>query len=213
MKTTREEERLTDNEIIANCNVFMVGSYDTTVTAAKSILYYLSHDIDLQSKLREEIINEGMDKEDINIEILDTCPLLNDLVKEGCRMHPSAFMLFDKKVCKDFTLGKYTFRKNDLIVVPLASLMWSTEYFSKGRTFELGSINSQNKKAYMPFWGGKRACVGQFLAEMELKLLVIEALKIGTLMPVTKLEEIEYHLSITPHLVNARWRLIPHSPK
>lgn len=213
MKATNEDEKLSDEEIISNCNVFLLASFDTTITAGSSLLHILSQNPDLQSRIREEIVSKGLDKDGINFETLDSSPVFNDLIRECMRINPSAFLTFFKRINKDFTLGKYNFYKNDIVMVPMGTLMWSPEYFPKGRTFELGSINNQNKRNYMPFWGGKRGCVGQFLAEMELKLLAIEALKIGTLVPLTKTEDTEYHLSITAHLVNAKFALVPHASK
>lgn len=204
-----ESEKLTENEIIANCNLFLVASYDTTVTSIISILYNLSNQPDLQKIVLEDIRKHGLDKDDLTFADLDKSELLNDIVKEGVRTNTPAPLTFEKRILKDFTLGKYSFRKGDHIVIPIGPLMWNPENFKSGRKFVPGTVNAQNKKTFLPFSGGKRGCVGQFLAEIELKLFTIECLCKGILQPARPQEDVRYVLSLTAQLENAHFTITP----
>jgi len=176
-----EKQVLTFEDIIGNVNLFLVASLDTTATALTSVMYNLALRTELQDELCRELEECGLFANDFELEALDSCILFNELVRECIRNNPSAVVTFEKRILKDFTLGPYTFYKGDHIVLPLGPLMWSKLYFPSGQDFNLQSINAANKKCFMPFSGGRRGCVGQLLAELQLKLFTIEVLRNYTL--------------------------------
>lgn len=166
-----ELQKISMENMIGNCNVFLVAGYDTTATSMSAMLYCLSKNPGLLAQVREA--TKSVNRPDVNFDEIDQVDLLDRLVRESIRFNPAGGNLIFRKLSSDFSVGKYKFRKGDHITVPIAPMMWLSDYFPSERAFDIGALNDQNKKYYIPFYLGKRNCVGQQLAQMEMKLLAI----------------------------------------
>ena len=93
----------------------------------------------------------------------------------------------------DFTLGKYKFLKGDILSMPLGPLLWDEDAFNSCRKFDISAINDKNKRQYNPFYMGKRNCVGQQLAQLEMKLVMIYVANRFKLQPLT--DKCKYSIS------------------
>lgn len=167
--SAEESKRLTMEEMVGNCNMFLIGGFDTTTTAVCSLFYCLAKHPEVLKQLREQ--TKQLDRPDITFEALDGCEILERVIKESLRVNPPAGLLFIRKIIKDFNLGKYKLRKGDKLFVPIGPIMWDIDQFPSERNFDLDAITEKNKKNYMPFHLGKRNCVGQQLAQLEMKLI------------------------------------------
>jgi len=202
-----EDEKMTFDELIGNAILFFVTSYDTTVTSTRSVLFCLAHRQDLQQKLYDEIKSKNLDKPDIKIEQLDSSELLTNVVNEGLRLYTPGTNSFERIITKDFSAGGYSFRKGDQIIVPYGPLMWDDKHFSKPREFNLSNITPENKKYYLPFSTGKRACVGRVSADMEMKLFVILTLSKYRLIPMNTEDECRYVNKMAGQIINCGFTL------
>ena len=185
VRQNKHERRFNDEEIVGWVVLFLFAGTDTTGKMIENISYFLAKNPEVQTKLRSEINEKGCGDPNggITFEKLDSLVVLDAVVKESLRLASPAPFLFEKIAIKDFTLGKYQFRKGDLINVPLCYFNVKTQNFQSGPVFNIDNFLSQEGKQvvkhpeYQPFSMGKRSCIGKYLAEMTMKVFTISLIQ------------------------------------
>lgn len=172
----KPEDRLPLKTVIGNCNGLFTAGLETTRNLVEAAIFYLSHRPELQERLRKEIKDLGLDKDDVTYEQVEKSLLFDTFIKESLRVCPPAPFSVNRAIIKDFTLGNYRFRKGDNVRVPYGPLMWDSEFFKSETKFNMDSITSDNKSHLCPFSFGKRSCFGQLYAMIEAKMITIEIL-------------------------------------
>ena len=80
------------------------------------------------------------------------------------RLCGSAPIAFPKLIKKSFKMGKYSFRKGDMIHLPLTLKARDERFFEDPMTFKAGRFLEKNEKARpvdnIPFSTGHRNCIG-----------------------------------------------------
>ncbi|KZT01514.1 cytochrome P450 monooxygenase [Laetiporus sulphureus 93-53] len=84
-----EDDKVPEEEVIAQIVTFMSTGMETTSNTTGKILEYLAHRKDLQDKLRSEIL-EASNGEDLPYDALMQLPLLNGVYREHLRLDPIA---------------------------------------------------------------------------------------------------------------------------
>ena len=84
-----------------------------------------------------------------------------------------------KKIIKNCVLGGIRFKKGDLVVLSTGASSFKTKKFTDPKHFNPGRFNTDKKQTwqrmdYIPFLGGIRGCIGQYLALMNLKIILKE---------------------------------------
>ena len=200
------DARLSYDDMAGNCNLFLVAGYDTTAATLNSLLFTASQPAaaGVLEKTRLELQEKGIrgygSGKVVTLDALEQSPMLDMLIRENLRVNPPAGTMFPREFTKNFTLGKYSFRKGDLLNLTIGPLMWTTPAFPNERTFDVHTLNEQNKKFFMPFSIGKRNCVGQFLSQMESKVILQYILERYAVRPLASLSDtrlgIKFALSI-----------------
>ena len=84
-------------------------------------------------------------------------------------------MTFPKLITKDMTLAGVNYKKGNIIVVPVAWKRHSKSYINakefRPERFE-EEVPSLERYNYVPFYEGKRKCIGYVLAQMNMNLLL-----------------------------------------
>ena len=70
---------------------FLAAGHETTATATGWMLYELSQNPELQSKLRDELLS--VDTDTPTMEELNELPFLDNVVREILRLHPPVFLM------------------------------------------------------------------------------------------------------------------------
>lgn len=132
--------------------------------------------------LEEEIPKMFTNKEDYNhLENYEKSEFLDAVISESLRMVPPASHIFPKIITKDLKLGKYTLKKGSQMFFPLIIYQFSEKIFENPKEFNEERFNEKSKRkiprnAYMPFYSGRRSCVGRYLAELIQRMIVVEFL-------------------------------------
>lgn len=163
---------MTEEEAVEEAMGLMFAGSRTTSTTLAYLIYCLASAEDIQSQLREELQALGEDPTISNVKDL---PLLNAVIKETMRLHPTIFStlprVLDSPICiGDFVLPKDTeigmqnyVHHRDPKVFP------QPDEFLPNRWLHNNS-NGEMNDAFTPFSLGPRNCIGQNLARVELLL-------------------------------------------
>ncbi|TFK96159.1 cytochrome P450 [Pterulicium gracile] len=96
VRANKDEEakhKMNDDEILCQMSTIILAGHDTTANTMAWTLYELSKHQDVQTALRDEIMDarkeHGIaDDDPLSTQMLDALPLLNAVIKETSRMHP-----------------------------------------------------------------------------------------------------------------------------
>ncbi|EKM59819.1 uncharacterized protein PHACADRAFT_192194 [Phanerochaete carnosa HHB-10118-sp] len=188
-----EDQRLTDDEVLAQVPTFIVAGHETTSMAVTWALFSLSQQPDMQRKLREELLQVATDS--LTMDKLNALPYLDAVVRETLRHH-SPVPATTREAFEDDIIPvdtPYTDRygrtreyievkKGDLVFLPILALnrrkeIWGEdahefkperwEHIPKAVASVPGVWGNQ-----LTFIGGPRACIGYRFSLVETKALL-----------------------------------------
>ena len=172
--------KLTENEIIAQCFVFFLGSYDSTANALTVTLFELARNESTQQRLFEEInsIVKETDNESQTsyIEsILNRAPYLEAVIKEGMRKYPPEVRLERRVGSNNIKIGDIPMDKDILVEISVAGVHYCPEYYPEPERFDPERFMPENRDklipyTYLPFGQGLRNCVGSRFAYEMMKI-------------------------------------------
>ncbi|XP_051151156.1 cytochrome P450 714C2-like [Andrographis paniculata] len=164
--------------IVDNCRNIYLAGFETSAVAASWCVMLLASNPDWQTQIRDEIneVCHGRPIPDMNM--LRKMKQLNMVIQETMRLYPSTPTL-SREALEDITIGDVEVPKGVHVWTMVAALhtdtsIWGADALEfKPERFQNGIAGAcNNPNAYMPFGFGRRVCVGQHLAMVELKLLM-----------------------------------------
>ncbi|KAG4072707.1 hypothetical protein HA402_001819 [Bradysia odoriphaga] len=175
-----------DDEVVAQCFLFLVAGFDTTSTLLTFAAYELAANQDVQQKLYEEIVimNEQLDGKCINYDALQKMTFLDQVISETLRKWPPVTQV-DRVCNKDYVLnvdGKsLKLEKGTPLLFPLYGIHHDAKYFPNPEKFDPERFDDANKHniapfTFNPFGFGPRACIGSRFALMEIKAILYKIL-------------------------------------
>jgi len=182
-KNPNEEDRISDDVIIANYVTFIMAGTGTTAFTLSMTLYALAQNPKALEKLRAEIkeIYDPM-QDNINIEKLNKMDWCTAILKETLRVYnPAAFGPAFRVATKDNKLGDLEIKKDTIVGAAHIYSFFHSKYFDDPFTYKperwIEKPNVSEVFAYTPFWAGPRNCIGQHLAMIEAKIMLCEFVK------------------------------------
>ncbi|KAJ6527066.1 cytochrome P450 [Mycena capillaripes] len=193
------ERRLDDATLLDNILCFFMVGFETTSGTIQLILHDLAQHIEVQNKLRQEIL--AADSSDIDV--IESLPYLDAITREGLRLHPSArethrIAIHDDAIplknpvtlSNGETVTSLPVKAGEGFIIPFLVLntdpsVWGpdADEFIPERWLEGGSNPPADKLPHGP-WGnvsnfadGPRHCIGWRLAVQEIKLITAAIIK------------------------------------
>lgn len=174
--------QISTEDIVGSCALLVFASYDTTRHSSNWAVNFLKENQTIQESVYQEIKNLDLERNQEEIEKLESNEMLDKFVKETLRLG-SPFMASDiKQFVKKCKIGKFVFQKGDMIFVGLGMSSAKESKFKNALSFDPERFDKENKRTwdrmdYIPFSSGRRQCIGQYMALMNLKIVVKEILK------------------------------------
>ncbi|XP_047229728.1 cytochrome P450 2J2-like [Girardinichthys multiradiatus] len=162
-------------------DLFAAGSETTTTTLHWGLLYMIYYP-DIQERVQAEIdVVIGPSRQPA-VADRENMPYTDAVIHEIQRMGNILPLNLAHMTTKDTTLDKYSIPKGTLIIATLHSvlhdeLMWETPHSFNPQHFLDQDGKFRKRDAFMPFSAGKRVCLGEQLARMELFLFFTSLLQ------------------------------------
>lgn len=175
--TGNTQDMLSMYDMAGQYNIFQVAGSETSQATSKTALCMMADKPHIK-QWWEKVVAQIYDKEGLTTQdVLSNCEDLSLCTKETLRMHVPLPRVFLKKATKDVSLGKLLIKKDDYIVIQIASLNYSPLHFKDPKTFNPERFRKEEEKKlpkyqFIPFSIGKRVCMGRYLGELMVQLLV-----------------------------------------
>ncbi|CAL2031267.1 unnamed protein product [Caenorhabditis brenneri] len=177
--TIYNNRKLTTQEIISQCFVFLVAGFDTTAISLSIVAYFLSLNPRVQKKLQEEIDKECPDPE-VTFDQYSKLKYMENTIKEALRLIPLATLANNRRCMRTTRLGDTLVEEGVDVMVDVWTLhhdrkIWGDDVEEfKPERWESPLTPNQ---AFLSFGAGPRQCLGMRLAYLEQKSLLVHVLR------------------------------------
>ncbi|XP_061539113.1 cytochrome P450 2J2-like isoform X1 [Phycodurus eques] len=153
----------------------MEAGTETAATTLRWALVYMMHYPEIQKKVQAEIDNVIGQSRQPAMSDRPAMPYTEAVIYEIQRLGNIVPLGFPKMASKEASLGGYIIPKGTAIITNLASVLFDKNEWETPDTFNPQHfLDSEGlfrrRDAFLPFSAGKRACLGEQLARMELFL-------------------------------------------
>ncbi|RDW69974.1 hypothetical protein BP5796_08371 [Coleophoma crateriformis] len=177
-----------------NFKTFLTAGHDTTASVVTYVIYLLSTHPDILEQVREEHNAVFGPDLETTIERLKSQPALTNklpltyaTIKEVLRLYPVGFTVREAPPGSTVTYEGRKYPIDNHMICNLAGAMhrspehWTNpNEFNPARFLDASSINNA---AYLPFEKGPRNCIGQQLALVETKVIMVMTLRFFDFTP------------------------------
>ncbi|XP_071343493.1 cytochrome P450 2J4-like [Trachinotus anak] len=169
------------NLCICTLDLFGAGTETTTTTLHWGLLYmiYYPH---IQERVQAEIDTVVGSSRQPSVADRENMPYTDAVIHEIQRMANIVPLNLVHMTNRDTPLDKYTIPKGTIIMATLHSVlcdetMWETPHSFNPQHFLDQDGTFRKREAFLPFSAGKRVCLGEQLARMELFLFFTSLLQ------------------------------------
>jgi cytochrome P450 len=166
-----EGKGMTDLELHDELLALLLAGHETTATAMSWALYWIHHLPDIKEKLLQELKSVTDPTDWMSIFRL---PYLTAVCNETLRIHPVAMLTFPRVVQEPVELLGYKLESNTIVLGCIYLLHHREELYPDAELFKPERFLDRQFSPYefMPFGGGVRRCVGEALAQFEMKIVL-----------------------------------------
>ena len=154
--------------------ILLVAGHETSANALSWLFYLLTQNPKAQQKMVEEGNQLFQKKKEIGFNDLQQLTFTRQCVDETMRLYPPAWAI-DRKALEDDEIEGYKIPKGGTVIAFLYGAHHNPNYWKNPEDFiperfAPENITSEQKKAYFPFGGGPRLCIGNNFALMEMQI-------------------------------------------
>ncbi|XP_055364381.1 cytochrome P450 2J4-like [Betta splendens] len=170
-----------NNLCFCTLDLFMAGTETTTTTLHWGLLYMIYYP-QIQERVQAEIDAVVGSSRQPSVSDRDNMPYTNAVIHEIQRFGDIVPLNVFHMTSKDTTLNNYTIPKGTKILASINSVlhdesMWETPHSFNPQHFLDQDGKFRKREAFLPFGAGKRVCLGEQLARMELFLFFTSLLQ------------------------------------
>uniref|UniRef100_A0A8C6WPX5 Cytochrome P450 2K1-like n=1 Tax=Neogobius melanostomus TaxID=47308 RepID=A0A8C6WPX5_9GOBI len=170
-------EREKKNLILIYCPGLFNAGTDTTATTLRWGLLIMAKYPHLQDQVREEI-SRVIGSRQVLIEDRKDLPFTDAVIHETQRIANIVPMAIPHRTSQDITFQGHFIKKGTTVFPLLTSVLYDESQWEKPHSFHPAHFLDKDGKfvkrdAFMPFSAGRRICLGEGLARMELFIFFV----------------------------------------
>lgn len=173
LMSARDEQgnSMTDQELRDELMTLLLAGNETTASAMAWGLYWIHRLSKVREKLLQELDTLGDSPDPMNIVKL---PYLTAVCNETLRIHPVAMLTFPREVQEPVELLGHRLEPGTTLFGCIYLLHQREDLYPQPKQFKPERFLERQFSPYefMPFGGGVRRCIGEALAQFELKLVL-----------------------------------------
>ncbi|XP_042360763.1 cytochrome P450 2K1-like [Plectropomus leopardus] len=190
-----------DNLLFSVMNLLTAGT-DTTGSTLQWCLLYMAKYPHFQDQVQEEL-DRVVGSRQVQIEDRKNLPYTDAVIHESQRLANIGPLSIPHKTSQDVTFQDYFIKEGTTVIPLLTSVLYDESEWETPYTFNPSHfLNKEGKftrrDAFMAFSAGRRVCLGESLAKMELFLFFTSLLQRFRFTPPPGVTEDE--LDLTPVL-------------
>jgi cytochrome P450 family 110 len=166
---------MSDVELHDELMTLLFAGHETTATAISWAIYWVNYLPEIKAKLLAEIATLGTERDPIAISRL---PYLNAVCSETLRIYPVALLTFPRIAEEPVSLQGYEIEPGTIVSGCIYLTHHREDLYPEPHLFKPERFLERQFSPYefLPFGGGSRRCIGMALAQLELKLVLVEIL-------------------------------------
>lgn len=178
--------RMSDLELHDELMTLLFAGHETTATALAWAIYWINYLPEVKQKLLTEIATLGTEPDAISLSKL---PYLNAVCSETLRIYPVGMLTFPRITNEAISIRGYEIKPNTVVMGCIYLTHHREDTYPEPHLFKPERFLERqfSPYEYLPFGGGSRRCVGMALAQLELKLVIVEILSHCQLQLIGKL--------------------------
>lgn len=171
-------QSLTNEELIDEVMTLFIAGHDTTAVVMNWVFYLIAKRPEVQEKILAEIKEKG-DAETLDMNAIMSFDYTRRVLQETMRLYPPVWS-FGRKTIEADNIDGFEIPAHTSINLPAMFIHRSPEYWEKPEEFYpdhflAEKVKERPKYAYFPFGGGKRKCIGEHFAIMEMMLVLVRS--------------------------------------
>ena len=154
---------------------FMLAGHETTANAMSWFWYLMARNTDARDRMLAEV-DDVLGRRRPDADDLGRLRWTTACLQESQRYF-SAVWIIARRAIEDDVIGAHHIRRGTTVVIPIHHIhhdprWWpDPERFDPHRFCDASAPNNRPRSAYLPFGGGRRICIGQSFALMEMVLI------------------------------------------
>ncbi|XP_077468343.1 cytochrome P450 2Y3 [Stigmatopora argus] len=187
LKRIQEEKHLESTEFFNEnleatvMNLFIAGTETSSSTIRYALSVFIKHP-EVQEKMQQEIDAVIGRERSVNMEDRKSMPYTDAVIHEVQRFLDIVPFSLPHYTLRDITFRGYAIPKDTIIIPLLHSVLKDETQWANPGSFDPQHFldhngNFKKNAAFVPFSAGKRACVGESLARMELFVFLVSLLQ------------------------------------
>eukprot|EP01113_Clastostelium_recurvatum_P031331 TRINITY_DN3900_c0_g2_i2.p1 TRINITY_DN3900_c0_g2~~TRINITY_DN3900_c0_g2_i2.p1 ORF type:complete len:497 (-),score=97.90 TRINITY_DN3900_c0_g2_i2:119-1609(-) len=164
--------KLTDQEVINTCSVFLIAGYETTSTTLGYIAYLLGSHPHVEEKMVKEMMDTFDDHVPTTLDEMKKLTYMDHVINEALRIYPPV-AIYSRVAKKDTQLEGFHIPAGTEVAIPNWAMSRDPSIWGKNaEEFDPDRFSRPlpHACAMTPFSYGPRNCVGMRFALMETKL-------------------------------------------
>jgi cytochrome P450 len=188
--------------LLDQVKTMIFAGHETTSTVLSWAVHFLSIHPEWQEKLYKEV-QEIYGEDELSADKLDSLELMEMFTNETMRLYPPAWSFARRALNDDDILG-HEVKKNDVISISPYLLhhderFWDNPFDFNPNRFSKEETERRHPISFLPFGLGPRACIGEKLSRMEMKMLLSSIIREFKIHPSKKVKvEMEQVLTLRP---------------
>ncbi|XP_041661303.1 cytochrome P450 2K1-like isoform X2 [Cheilinus undulatus] len=183
-------------------NLFSAGT-DTTATTLRWALLFMVKYPKIQDQVQEEL-SKVLGSRQVRLDDRKNLPFTNAVIHETQRLANIAPVAIPHRASRDVTFQGHFIKKGTAVYPLLTTVLYDENEWETPHTFNPAHFLNKDGKfvkpdAFMPFSAGRRACLGESLARMELFIFFSTLLQRFHFTPPAGVSEDE--IDLTPKLL------------